>query len=36
MPDDAKPEGHSPAEDPDRRGFIKNTSRVAMTAGIVG
>ena len=36
MPDDARPEGHSPAEDPDRRGFIKNSSRVAMTAGIVG
>ena len=36
MSDDSKPDGHSPAEDPDRRGFIKNTSRVAMTAGIVG
>ena len=36
MPDDAKPEGHSPAEDPDRRDFIKNASRVAMTAGVVG
>ena len=36
MPDDARPDGQSPAEDPDRRGFIKNASRVAMTAGIVG
>lgn len=36
MADDSKPDGHSPAEDPDRRGFIKNASRVAMTAGIVG
>jgi len=36
MSDDSKPDGHSPAEDPDRRGFIKNASRVAMTAGIVG
>lgn len=36
MPDDATPDVQTPAEDPDRRGFIKNTSRVAMTAGIVG
>jgi Rieske Fe-S protein len=36
MSDDSKPDGHSPGEDPDRRGFIKNASRVAMTAGIVG
>jgi len=36
MPDDARPDGHSPVEDPDRRGFIKNASRVAMTAGVVG
>jgi Rieske Fe-S protein len=36
MPDDARPDGHSPTEDPDRRGFIKNASRVAMTAGVVG
>ena len=36
MPDEAKPDALSPAEDPDRRGFIKNASRVAMTAGIVG
>ena len=36
MPDEAKPDGHSPVEDPDRRGFIKNASRVAMTAGMVG
>lgn len=36
MSDDSKPDGHSPVEDPNRRGFIKNTSRVAMTAGIVG
>ena len=36
MPDEAKPDAQSPAEDPDRRGFIKNASRVAMTAGIVG
>jgi len=36
MPDEAKPDGQSPPEDPDRRGFIKNASRVAMTAGIVG
>jgi len=36
MPDEAKPDAQSPAEDPGRRGFIKNASRVAMTAGIVG
>ena len=36
MPDEAKPDGLSAAEDPDRRGFIQNASRVAMTAGIVG
>ena len=36
MSDDSKPDGHSPAEDPDRRGFIKNAGRVAMTAGVVG
>ena len=36
MSDDSKPDGLSPAEDPARRGFIKNASRVAMTAGIVG
>jgi Rieske Fe-S protein len=36
MPDDARPDGQSPADEPERRGFIKNASRVAMTAGIVG
>ncbi len=36
MPDDAKPEDQSPSEDPGRRGFIKNASRVAMAAGVVG
>jgi len=36
MSDDSKPDGHSPVEDNDRRGFIKNASRAAMTAGIVG
>lgn len=36
MPDDARPDGPSPTDDPDRRGFLKNASRVAMTAGIVG
>jgi len=36
MSDDSKPDGRSPAEDPDRRGFIKNASRVAMAAGVVG
>jgi len=36
MPDEAKSEDRLPAQDPDRRGFIRNTSRVAMTAGIIG
>ena len=36
MPDDAKPDAHSAAADPDRRNFIKNASQVAMTAGVVG
>ena len=36
MPDDAKPEDLSPSEDPDRRGFVKNASRVAMAVGVVG
>ena len=36
MPDNARPDGQPPVEDPDRRGFIKNASRVAMTAGVVG
>ena len=36
MPDDAKPEDLSPSEDPGRRGFVKNASRVAMAVGVVG
>lgn len=36
MPDDTRPDGPLPSPDPDRRGFIKNASRAAMTAGIVG
>ncbi len=36
MSDDARPDGPPPTDDPDRRGFLKNASRVAMTAGVVG
>ena len=36
MSDDARPDGPNPTDDPDRRGFIANASRVAMTAGVVG
>jgi Rieske Fe-S protein len=36
MPDDVRPDGPAPTEEPDRRDFLKNASRVAMAAGVVG